>query len=351
MRFDLDCGCSFVTRATLSVTVHPSDGSDGSTATSNVQKGSKGAKGWQSNSIQCASPKNSKYLAELDLVRLTVDECYLSNLHCTSSQCQTTATENLNIAEASCKGYKILQDLLISESLIDWCYPTGQAWLKIIMSHKHDCSQKLLAAQTLWAWSLSSDIRYPPPYTTMSLCCPALNIIQSWIDGAQLGTSTSKMSGRYWGGDSSENSDLKMGELLCDLLVCVCVSWFLLPKNSPNNQGQNLSRIVNTPHVRQLEFSRLAPRYKAIACWKNSSHVAISKHSHFAAPPRSSRICKRPWHSSAGGPSKAVTCYQVRLKVDASRLSGPPVCNKDSMAMPVDDCGTSPQQSLNSLVV
>ena len=38
------------------------------------------------------------------------------------------------------------------------------------MSHKHDCSQKLLAAQTLWAWSLSSDIRYPPPYTTMSLC-------------------------------------------------------------------------------------------------------------------------------------------------------------------------------------
>ena len=72
MRFDLDCGCSFVTRATLSVTVHPSDGSDGSTATSNVQKGSKGAKGWQSNSIQCTSPKNSKYLAELDLVRLTV---------------------------------------------------------------------------------------------------------------------------------------------------------------------------------------------------------------------------------------------------------------------------------------
>ena len=170
MRFDLDCGCSFVTRATLSVTVHPSDGSDGSTATSNVQKGSKGAKGWQSNSIQCTSPKNSKYLAELDLVRLTVDQCYLSNLHCTSSQCQTTATENLNIAEASCKGYKILQDLLISESLIDWCYPTGQAWLEIIMSHKHDCSQKLLAAQTLWAWSLSSDIRYPPPYTTMSLC-------------------------------------------------------------------------------------------------------------------------------------------------------------------------------------
>lgn len=135
------------------------------------------------------------------------------------------------------------------------------------------------------------------------------------------------------------------------ILVCVCVSWFLLPKNSPNNQGQNLSRIVNTPHVRQLEFSRLAPRYKAIAWWKNSSHVAISKHSHFAAPPRSSRICKRPWHSSAGGPSKAMTCYQVRLKVDASRLSGPPVCNKDSMAMPVDDCGTSPQQSLNSLVV
>ena len=190
-----------------------------------MQKGSKGAKGWQSNPIQCASPKNSKYLAELDLVRLTVDQCYLSNLHCTSSQCQTTATENLNIAEASCKGYKILQDLLISESLIDWCYPTGQVWLKIIMSHKHDCSQKLLAAQTLWAWSLSSDIRYPPPYTTMSLCCPSLKVIQSWIDGAQLGTSTSKMSGRYWGGDSSENSDLKMGELLCDLFVFVSLDF------------------------------------------------------------------------------------------------------------------------------
>lgn len=126
MRFDLDCGCSFVTRATLSVTVHPSDGSD---FNSNFQC-AKGIKRGKRMAIQFNSmyfSKNSKYLAELDLVRLTVDQCYLSNLHCTSSQCQTTATENLNIAEASCKGYKILQDLLISESLIDWCYPTGQA--------------------------------------------------------------------------------------------------------------------------------------------------------------------------------------------------------------------------------
>lgn len=34
---------------------HPTDPT--LTATSNVQKGSKGAKGWQSNSIQCTSPK------------------------------------------------------------------------------------------------------------------------------------------------------------------------------------------------------------------------------------------------------------------------------------------------------
>ena len=213
---------------------HPTDPT--LTATSNVRKGQKMAKGSLCKFTQISSA------IELNLVGWTVDQCYLSNLHCTSSQCQTTArTENLNIAEASCKGYKIVQDLLISECLV--LSPTGQAWLKIIMSHKHDCSQKLLAAQTSWAWSLSSDIHHHMP-----LCCPALNSIQSWIDGAQLGTSTSKMSGRYWGGDISENSDLKMGEL-------VCVSWFLLPANSRTIRVKTCQKLSGQYRVGSLNLA------------------------------------------------------------------------------------------------